>query len=267
MTTHLVHVPVDLRAFNRWAGMRGLIRRGTFDAGFALHVLLTGMFGPRTLQPFRLFAPERQRFGSLYSYSEADANSLRRTAETVSTPDCLAALDPAEIRSKTMPVAFEPGQRLGFDTRVRPVKRLRRTIQDPQSGKVVSRGAEWDAFRVAAIRRFPRGWKTNSGDAPHDEPSMRGQRPEVYREWLAERLGNAASLEPTNCRLAAFQRSRIVRGDGQGPEGPDATLHGTLIVDEPDRFHRLLQDGIGRHKAYGYGMLLLRPPEMPGMER
>ena len=267
MTTHLVHVPLDLRAFNQWAGTRGLIRRGTFDAGFALHVLLTGMFGPRALQPFRLFAPERRRFGSLYAYTQADARSLLRTAEAVATPDCLAALDLTKLRSKAMPEAFEPGQRLGFDIRIRPVKRLRHSTKDSQSGEVVSPGAEWDAFRVAAIRRFPHGWKTKPGDAPHDEHSIRGRRSEVYCDWLAERFGNAATLEPGNCRLAAFQRSRVVRGNGRGPEGPDATLHGTLTVGDADGFHRLLRTGIGRHRAYGYGMLLLRPPGMPQMER
>ena len=267
MTTHMVHVPLDLTAFNRWADTRGLIRRGTFDAGFALHVLLSGMFGPRALQPFRLFAPERRRLGSLYAYSQVDADSLRGTAGTVAPPECLAALDPAKLRSKAMPEALEPGQRLGFDIRVRPVRRLRRSIQDPQSGEVVSRGAEWDVFRIAAIQGCPDGWTAESGGTPHEPRSVRGQRSEFYCEWFAERLGDAATLEPGNCRLASFERSRIVRGGGPGPEGPDATLHGTLTVGVPDSFRRLLRNGIGRHKAYGYGMLLLRPPGTPRSKR
>ena len=267
MTTHLVHAPLDLQAFNQWADTRGLIRRRTFDAGFALHVLLTGMFGPRALQPFRLFAPVRQRFGSLYAYTKVDAESLRRIARTAATPDCLAALDVARLRSKAMPEAFSPGQRLGFDIRIRPVKRLRRSVQDSQSGEVVSPGAEWDAFRVAAVQRYPDGWKTGPGVKPHEPHSIRGQRGEIYCDWLAERLGDAATLEPGNCHLASFARSRIVRGDGPGPEGPDATLHGTLTVNLPEGFHRLLRNGIGRHKAYGYGMVLLRPPGTPQLEQ
>ena len=51
-----------------------------------------------------------------------------------------------------------------------------------------------------------------------------------------------------------------MRGNGRGPNGPDATLHGVLTVQDPVTFGRLIRNGIGRHKAYGYGMLLLRPP-------
>lgn len=267
MTTHLVHVPLDLRAFDQWARARGLILRGTFDAGYALHVLLTAMFGPRALQPFRLFSPKRRRFGSLYAYSQFDADALRRTAETVATPECFAALDPTELRCKGMPATFSPGQRLGFDIRIRPVRRLRRSTTDPRSGEVVSQGAEWDAFRVAAVHRFPHAWTAKACGEPNERHSNRGQRNAVYCEWLAERFGEAATLEPGSCEFAAFRRSRIVRGDGRGPEGPDVTVHGTLTVDRPDRFHRLLRSGIGRHKAYGYGMVLLRPPGTPRFER
>ena len=54
MTTHLVHASFSMRAFNRWAGERGLIRRGSFDEGYALHVLLSAMFGKAVLQPLPL---------------------------------------------------------------------------------------------------------------------------------------------------------------------------------------------------------------------
>ena len=41
---------------------------------------------------------------------------------------------------------------------------------------------------------------------------------------------------------------------------PDATIHGTLRVSDPDRFAEALRRGVGRHRTYGYGMVLLRPP-------
>ena len=37
-------------------------------------------------------------------------------------------------------------------------------------------------------------------------------------------------------------------------------MRGTLTITDPVEFGSLLANGIGRHKAYGYGMLLLRPP-------
>ena len=268
MTIHLVHAPVDMRAFNRWAGVRGLVRAGAFDAGYALHVLLSGLFGPAVLQPFRLFASERRRLASLYAYADWDGDSLRGTAQAVGTPDCLTVLKPEKLRSKAVPKVFEPGRRLGFDIRVRPVRRLRSSIQDSQSGRTLSPGAEVDAFRVAALHRFPEGWNLNPDkEPPEAQGTLRGRRSDVYTEWLIERFGDAASVESNECRLAAFQRTRTVRGDGAGPQGPDATLHGVLTVRDANAFSRLLRKGVGRHKAYGYGMLLLRPPGAPPMER
>ena len=34
-----------------------------------------------------------------------------------------------------------------------------------------------------------------------------------------------------------------------------------MTIRDPLAFGRLIRNGIGRHKAYGYGMLLLRPPD------
>ena len=87
-------------------------------------------------------------------------------------------------------------------------------------------------------------------------------RQAVYLDWLSEQLGSAAELNPADSRLVRFCRTRVLRGN-QGLEGPDATIHGTLNVSEPAQFMQLLLRGIGRHRAYGYGMLLLRPPGKP----
>lgn len=44
------------------------------------------------------------------------------------------------------------------------------------------------------------------------------------------------------------------------PLRPWALLHGTLEVRDPAAFMALLARGVGRHRAFGYGMVLLRPP-------
>ena len=36
-------------------------------------------------------------------------------------------------------------------------------------------------------------------------------------------------------------------------------MQGTLEVIDPTMFAGLVANGVGRHRAYGYGMLLLRP--------
>ena len=255
MELHLIHAPLDMRSLNRWAGCRGLIRRGTFDTGYAFHILLSAMFGKGVLQPFRLFASERRRSAALYAYSAVADGELRQMADAVAPPDCLEVITPSRMRSKAMPLDFERGRRLGFDLRLRPVRRLRCELTDSQLESPLSKGSEVDAFRLELVRRFPSGWR-DAGVTAAEKAGL--TRESVYGEWLSERLGDAAAVE--QCRLAAFARTRAVRGGNGGPEGPSAVLHGTLAVRDVQSFLKILRSGVGRHRAYGYGMLLLRPP-------
>ena len=55
-----------------------------------------------------------------------------------------------------------------------------------------------------------------------------------------------------------LQRKAVQRGSKR-LEGPDVTFHGELIVTDAVAFAKNLTAGVGRHTAYGYGMLLLRP--------
>lgn len=256
MTLHMIHAPLDLRCFNGWAARRGLIARGDFDEGAALHTLLTALFGRRRLQPFRLFAPARGRRGSVYAYAAEDERALAAEAATHGTPDDLEVLPPAALRSKAMPIRFDPGRRLGFDLRTRPLRRTRSDPADPRRSKprTPPRVAELDAFLLEALTRFPDG----AGDPEASMATAGRGREQVYRDWLGERLAPAARLE--SLRLAQFRRDRVFR-KGRWVEGPDATLQGTLVVEDAEAFSGLLEGGVGRHKAYGYGMLILRPPD------
>ena len=152
------------------------------------------MFGKGVLQPFRLFASERRASAALYGYAAVDVAELRHTADAVATPDCLDVLNPETMRSKRMPSSFERGRRLGFDLRLRPVRRLRRDLADAQLGHSLSKGAEVDAFRVEVLQRFPSGWDDS------DEAAAKAgiTRQSVYAEWLSERFGDAVSVE--QCR-------------------------------------------------------------------
>ena len=149
-----------------------------------------------------------------------------------------------------------PGQRLGFDLHTRPVRRLRSDL-DTSSGRI-SKGREVDTYLLEALRRHP---------AVRDG-MIRGNRTReaVYLDWLAERLGSVANLDYHASHLARFRRVRVARGS-ESSEGPDATFHGALTVADPASFAVLLARGVGRHRAYGYGMLLLRPPNRPVPER
>ena len=125
--------------------------------------------------------------------------------------------------------------------------------------KVFRKGAELDAYALEALRQHP-------GD-PAGMASHGRTRETVYLDWLTERLGPAVVLDRKATRLARFGRVRIARG-GAGPEGPDATIHGVLEVRDPEQFTALLARGVGRHCAYGYGMLLVSGVSTPpGFQR
>lgn len=233
---HLISLPLDLKPFRMWMARRGF---GP-DEGRALHHLLCESFGRRSLRPFRLMVAPGAASGTLYAYTSSDQASIRRTALESGLPDALAVCDPARLAAKTMPEMWSEGRRLAFDLRTRPVKRLFKPAG------AFPKNAEVDAFLVEALRRFP-------GGPPAD---AKVEREALYIQWLAERLGAAARV--TRARIVRLERRAAVR-DGRRLQGPDVTFHGELVIADGALFAERLASGVGRHTAYGYGMLLVRP--------
>ncbi len=252
---HLIRVPVRRKELVQWAGDRGWAgqhgRTFSFDSGRVLHHLLAEVFGPRVLQPFRWLLPPRAAAGSLYAYSAKGVSALQEAARTHAGPEHLLALEVERLAGKLMPRDWCGGQRVGFDLLVRPVRRMRVSAQMPNGIPVGSKkGSEVDAYWLKCLR----------------EPEGKHNRESVYLDWLSERFGGAAKLDQAVTRMKRHQRMRVSRGTGS-TEGPDAVFHGTLSVQDPVSFRNLLAGGLGRHRAYGYGMLLLRPPGQAPFQR
>lgn len=237
----MVRADIDIREFHRWSGVRGLISSSAFDEGFAMHCLLVESFGELAPKPFRVIIPRArgQRVGTLYGYARCDAGSLRDAAALYCDPQQARILPAERIDSKPMPTEWQPGKRLGFEALLRPT--IRRARGSDRAG------VECDAFQAEAER--------------HSKGTMPRSREEVYADWFRARLESQGAARLESATLAMFQRTRTVRKLHARPsEGPHALLRGTLTISDPTEFGRLLASGIGRHKAYGYGMLLLRPP-------
>ncbi len=232
----MIRTEVALREFRRWMGIKRLQ-----DADHAMHCLLTESFGELAPRPFRLMMPRDQSRGVLYGYAQAEATALRNAAGTYADPSQLRILSADRIASKPMPSVWQAGNRLGFETRIRPIARRSRNADHRP-------GTEWDAFQLEAIR-YPKGEMPRSREA-------------VYTDWLSEQFNRrgGAQLDRDRTKLVSFQRTRAVRRlHARHSEGPDAVMRGVLTIMNPDAFSHLLAHGIGRHRAYGYGMLLLRP--------
>lgn len=233
---HLIRAEIRLSDFQRWMGCKRLA-----DPDHAMHCLLAESFGALAPKPFRLITPRGAAAGIFYGYAPADAAALREAAASYADPLHCRIMPPAQVDSKPMPAQWTAGKRLGFEVRIRPVIRKGRGSGHPSS--------ERDAYQIQPAFDKP-------GELPVD-------REAIYRQWLARQFaeigGAAPDLEQT--RLVSFQRTRAYRKRGGGPsEGPDALMRGILTITNPAAFPGLLARGLGRHRAYGYGMLLLRPP-------
>ena len=237
-SVHMIRADLDVKAFHRWAGSRGLISRNAFDEGFAMHCLLVESFGDIAPKPFRvIISRDGRQSGVLYGYCQHDADALRDAAETYADPLQGKVLVASRIDSKTMPSSWRPSQRLGFEVLVRPVVRRARGAKNA--------GAEIDAFQWEACR--------------HPKGGMERSREEVYSDWLSGRFERRGA-QLHQAALTSFQRVRTVRKlRAHATEGPRAVMQGTVVITDPSDFADLVACGIGRHKAYGYGMLLLRP--------
>ena len=239
-SVHMVRAEIDLAAFYRWAASRQFMTHRVFDEGYAMHCLLTEVFGDHAPKPFRLITHDRagSTRGLLYGYSGQNADQLVHLAVTYSDPLQALTIPCESVQTKVMPAEWSEGRRLGFEVLVRPVTRRTRNADRP--------GTEKDAFQPPETRVL-------EGDAPLS-------REDVYVQWLSVQMERHGRVKVEECRLHSFRNVRVIR-KRRGPSiaGPSAVMRGTLTIREGEAFSQLLERGVGRHRSYGYGMLLLRP--------
>jgi len=238
----MIDLPLDAAALTRFAfrqGHAGGRNPSDEDFGYAAHAWLAAVLGTQAPRPFRLM--ETHAGLRLLGYATADAKTLAHHARDFALPDTLSVCDWSAAAGKEMPATWTSGRRLGFEVRACPIIRGER---------------ERDAYLV----------EVEQANNASREPSSRTQ---VYVQWLQHQLerDSAAQAEMDTLNLIGFRRVRALRqsrsGQGQrhqGVERPDALITGELRVIDPEAFSRMLVRGIGRHRAFGYGMMLLRPP-------
>ena len=244
----IVRLVLDRRAVLR-VGARQRLGQAV-DEGALLHAGLSQLFATSSDHvkvPLRSFAVDDLRAAAvrepealpLLAYSDMDARALA------------AAMGPSKSQlvrqcdTREMPL-FSEGQRLGFRTRICPVARTRkagdRALATDRLGR--ARHREMDAFVHATLAVGQ---------------SARLDREAVYVRWLDGQLGRGGASTLERARLTEFRRESMRRRAGARLERPNAVLEGTLTVRDTAAFRALLARGIGRHRTFGFGMLLVRP--------
>ncbi|MBV8455542.1 MAG: type I-E CRISPR-associated protein Cas6/Cse3/CasE [Acetobacteraceae bacterium] len=224
----------------RFADRTGLNLR-VADGGYILHAALAALFGDAAPRPFLVRDIGARRL-TLLGYASSSHHELSDRARALADPLAVDTIDLDSICSKPMPSAWRAGALYRFETRVCPVARI--------SGRSAGeKPREVDVFLHRCLR-------------VSDETLV--DREAVYREWLARELARDGAASLREARIVRFQRQRLARRDRSGPnphlrrcERPDVMLAGVLEVASPPAFAALLRRGLGRHRSFGFGMLLL----------
>lgn len=237
---YLMHTQPDPQRLAAWAVRHHLLDKEG-DFGYALHALLHAAFGEHAPQPFRYLDAEQ----GFLAYSRLSAAELAQLA-ALADPDVAAALGLGQtpnhkgLSVRPFPTQWATGHALGFEVRVRPIIREGKT------------GRERDAF-LAAVEK--------AGDGELD-------RSAVYVQWLRDLLARQSGAALVEASVIRYQQLGVTRRGQKGTPndvrhsrlvfGPDAVLAGQLRVADPQAFAQLLAQGVGRHRAFGFGLLLLR---------
>lgn len=226
---YLVRIPVDRPRLLRFAFGCGITHEDE-TLGYTLHAWLRALFGDKAPKPFRYF----ERRGELLGYAAHGASALLEHAQAFATPTAWSALDVEGVMSKPMPTSWRTGQRLRLEVLTCPVSR-----KDNEEKDVYLR----------VLDRLSNGAPT---------------RAEVYRAWFTRQWGNCLRFERIEL-LGMSARSRLLRRARNGNnrlrivERPQALFAAEGEIVDSEGFRGLLARGIGRHRAFGFGMILVGP--------
>lgn len=234
----MIQLAVDAARLYAWARLSGMTLG---DQGYLIHSALRQAFGEAAPQPFTVLEPGRRAGGTqlltVLGYGRADKHELARRASELAQPLLAEALPMDYLAHKDMPTDWPLGSRFDFRVSCCPIVRT-------------SAGSEKDIYLAA-----------REAGEEHDDSG----REAAYAAWLSRELGRGGGADLLSASMRAFRLVRPMRRKGRGAPPrtigtrPETVLEGTLMVKDGAGFAALLERGVGRHRAFGYGMLLLSP--------
>jgi CRISPR system Cascade subunit CasE len=218
----VIDIPAALRATPQ------LTHAGRGDESLVVKTILTEGFAGAVIRPWRILGQHGQHL-TVIGYTEGlDADGLRQRLSLA-----LPALQSAVSVAGSAPLAIpQAGQRYRFRLRCVPLISV-----------------------TGARTRDAYTYECNKAGS-----AVGIDRAAVYADYLQERVAGSSLADIS---LDGFQLSSMVRRQQQGWKTgrfPLAELSGVLTVDDPAAFLGPLANGIGRMRAYGFGLLRLEAP-------
>jgi len=227
---HLVRIPIHAPRLLRFAVDHGITEEDE-TLGYTLHAWFAALFGEEAPKPFRYL----ERRSEVLGYARRPASELLQRAQAFASPGAWSAMVAEGLTSKPMPTEWRSGLRLRLEVLACPVSR-----KDNEEKDVYLRALD----------------RTGAETPP---------RSEVYRQWFMAQWREALRLEQVEL-LGMSARSQLLRRARNGGnrlrvvERPQALFGADAVVQDGTAFAAQLARGIGRHRAFGFGMVLLAPP-------
>ncbi len=269
---YLLRMELPMQGLAELARRRGLSLAKP-DEGQTVHCALGELFRDKAPKLFMLPQQKaRHRYPGrleIYAYSRSPKSELLVNANAFGDVGLHESFNCGSLKERKLPEVF-PTQ-VGFSIRLCPIVRLSRDvnievklsdgsapvkIQRRAKGEGrKKRGREVDAFEAACIAAHMAG----------DKPISSEHRNSIYLDWFDRLMSRAASVEVVSRRLLAQRWLLLSRRDhGRKRQNhllrrPEILVRGVLRIEDQEEFRELLARGIGRHKAFGFGMLSLQP--------
>lgn len=238
---HLCRLRVPILPFFCWANSNKAMNLQTLDLGYASHALIASLPKACGIKVFSY--EEKSGFMEFLAYSQICLESFSMSKHSLG--------DLLEIQSTALPSLLRKGQKVTFRLQACPTIR-QKCLENRNKHR------ERDAFLVA-VERYKK-----LGLPEAQVPS----REEVYKEWLINKLSAMKDLYLSRVTIQQFHLPKLQRRDRsaqtknhygrsflKGIRYPIVTFEGELLIENEESFEILLRNGIGRHKAFGLGML------------
>ncbi len=223
--TNMLRIRIDLARMHKSLKTHRLPPNAS-DDGYRVHAYLQEVFDGAAPTPFRVLEAQGRALDVLAYGSQS-----------------LSAGNGVDVAMKAMPNDFQTGSLFRFSLVACPVVRM------ASAGPHHKKGAEIDVF----LRDC---WKSGAQESLN--------RSEVYSSWLGQRFESQGGAELLSSQVTGYRRTRLLRKTqardrrSHQADKPAVDFEGTIRVRDSSLFSSLLARGIGRHRAFGFGMLLIK---------